>query len=212
VRLQRPEGRFFIAEVSGAVMQRHQHALSLAVAMALWAGAANAGSPELEDTAGLPSQDAGRATWIPVDARSHVTGAISPAAVLFGVAQERGRSRQASLRVFCFEGVTTVHMDADGLHPGPWAVAVRVSLDGGRFVADPWQPGADGGSLELSGERAVAFVSNLYGRTELRLAVVRPLSVPFLFTFAVSGAELGLRPMAERCQWSAGPALSDAGH
>ena len=192
-------------------MQRHQHALSLAVAMALWAGAANAGPPELEDAAGLPSLDAGRATSIPVEARNHVTGASGPAAVLLGVAHERGRSRQASLRVLCFEGVTTVHMDADGLRPGPWAVAVRVSLDGGRFVAGSWQPSADGGSLELSGDRAIAFVSDLYGRAELRLAVVRPLSVPFLFTFAVSGAEPGLRPMAERCQWSAGPALSDAG-
>lgn len=192
-------------------MQRHQHALSLAVVLALWAGAANAGPPELENAAGLPSLDAGRATWIPVDARNHVTGASGPAAVLFGVAQERGRSRQASLRVVCFEGVTTVHMDADGLRPGPWAVAVRVSLDGGRFVAGSWQPSADGGSLELSGDRAVAFVSDLYGRAELRLAVVRPLSVPFLLTFVVSGAEPGLHPMAERCQWSAGPALSDAG-
>jgi hypothetical protein len=192
-------------------MQRHQHALSLALTMALWAGAANAGPPELEDAAGLPSLDAGRATWIPVEARNHVTGASGPAAVLLGVAQERGRSRQASLRVLCFEGVTTVHMDADGLRPGPWVVAVRVSLDGGGFVAGSWQPSADGGSLELSGDRAIAFVSDLYGRAELRLAVVRPLSVPFLFKFAVSGAELGLHPMAERCQWSAGPALSDAG-
>jgi hypothetical protein len=211
VRLQRPEGRFFIAEVSGAVMQQHQRALSLALALALWAGAATAGSPEPEYADGLPSLDTGRATWIPVNARNHITGASGPAAVRFGVAQERGLSRQASLRVLCFEGVTTVHMDADGLRPGPWAAAVRVSLDGGRFVAGSWQPSADGGSLELSGDRAIAFVSDLYGRAELRLAVVRPLSVPFLFKFAVSGAEAGLRPMAERCQWSAGPALSDAG-
>lgn len=179
--------------------------------MALWAGAANAGPSELENEAGLPSLDAGRATWIPVDARNHVTGANGLAAVLFGVAQDRGRSRQASLRAVCFDGVTTVHMDADGLRPGPWAVAVRVSLDGGRFVAGSWQASADGSSLELSGDRAIAFVSDLYGKAELRLAVVRPLSVPFLFKFAVSGAEPGLRPMAERCQWSAGPAISDAG-
>jgi hypothetical protein len=181
------------------------------VALAVWAGAVNAGPPELEDAAGLPSLDAGRATWILVEARNHVTGASGPAAVLLGVAHERGRSRQASLRVLCFEGVTTVHMDADGLRPGPWAVTVRVSLDNGRFVARSWQPSSDGGSLELSGDRAIAFMSDLYGRAELRLAVVRPLSVPFLFLFTVSGAESGLRPMAERCNWSAGPSLSDAG-
>ena len=191
-------------------MQRH-HSLSLAVAMALWAGAANAGPPEREDAVGLSSFDAGRATWIPVDARDHVAGASGPAAVLLGVAQERGRSRKASLSVHCFEGVTTVHIVADGLRPGPWAVAARISLDGGRFVAGSWQPSADGGSLELSGDPAIAFMRDLYGKAELRLAVVRPLSVPFLFTFAVSGAEPGLRPLAERCHWSAGPALSAAG-
>jgi len=191
-------------------MQRHQHTLSLVASLALWAGAATAGPPELENE-GLPSLDAGRARWIAVDARNHVTGAKGPAAVLFGVAQERGHRRPASVRVDCLDGVTTVHIDGDGLRLGPWAVAVRVSLDGGRFVAGSWQPSADGSGLELSGDRAIAFASDLYGKAELRLAVVRPLSVPFLFTFAVGGAEPGLRPLAERCRWSAGPAISDAG-
>jgi hypothetical protein len=209
--MQRPEGRFFVAEVSGAVMRPHQHALSFAAALALWAGAANAGLPEPDHAADLPSPDDGRASWIPVEARNHVTGANSPAAVLFGIAQERGRHRAASLRVDCFDGVTTVHMDADGLSLPPWAVAVRISLDRGHYVAGSWQASADGGSLTLSGERAIAFMGDLYGKAELRLAVVRPLSVPFLFTFAVDGAEPGLRPLAERCQWSAGPAISDAG-
>jgi hypothetical protein len=181
-------------------MKRHQ-ALFFAVALALSAGAAS--TP--------PSRAADRARWIPVEARNHETGASGPAAVLFGRAHERGRSRPASLRVECFDGVTAVHMDADGLRLGPWAVAVRLSLDGGRFVADSWQPSADGTGLTLSGERAVAFASELYGKAELRLAVVRPLSVPFLFTFAVAGAEPGLRPLADRCHWSAGPAISDAG-
>lgn len=192
-------------------MQRHRLALSLAAASALWAGAAYAELPDPEDALRLPSLDAGRATWIHVDARNHDTGVSGPAAVLFGVARERGSSRQASLRVLCFEGLTSVHVDADGLRPGAWAAAVRVSLDGGRFAAGAWQLSADGGRLELAGSPAVASMSDLYGRTELRLSVVRPLSVPLLFTFAVKGAEPGLRPVAERCQWSAGPALSNAG-
>ena len=182
-------------------MKRHQ-ALSSAIALALSAGAA---------TAAPPSFAADRASWIPVEARNHATGASGPAAVLYGVAHERGRHRPASLRVECFDGVTAVHIDADGLSIGPWAVAARLSLDGGRFVAASWQPSADGTGLTLSGERAVAFASELYGKAELRLAVVRPLSVPFLFTFTVTGAEPGLRPMADRCHWSAGPAISDAG-
>lgn len=194
-------------------MKSYRRVLSLAVAgaLALWAGAANADPSEQEDAVRLPSLDLARATWIQVDARNHVTGTSSPAAVLFGVAQERGRSRQASLRAHCFEGVTTFVVDADGLRPGAWAVAVRVSLDGSRFDIGSWQPSADGGSLELSRDRAVAFAGDLYGKAELRLAVARPLSVPLLFTFVVSGAEPGLRPMAERCHWSIGPALSDAG-
>ena len=189
-------------------MERHHKALSFAVALALWAGPAHAGS---EDDAGLPSLDPGRATWIAVEARNHVTGVATPAAVLFGVARERGRPRWASLRVDCFDRVTTVRMDTDGLSVGPWSVAVKLSLDGGRFVAGSWRASADGSGLELSGDRAVAFVSDLYGKAELRLALVRPLSVPFLLTFAVAGAEPGLHALAERCRWSAGPALSDAG-
>lgn len=211
-------------------MRRHQ-ALSLAVALALWPGVAKAAPPDLfpeplpsllpddEHAHGLPSSDAGhdsgrdaeRASWIPVEARNHATGASGPAAVLFGVAHERGRHRPASLRVECFDGATAVHVDADGLRPGPWVVAVRVSLDRGRFAADLWRPGPDGSGVALTGDRAVAFASELYGKSELRLAVVRPLSAPFLLTFAVDGAEAGLRPLADRCHWSAGPAISDAG-
>ena len=192
-------------------MQPHQLALSFVAASALWAGAARAELPDPENAPRLPSLDASRATWIQVDARNHDTGVSGPAAVLFGVAQERGSSRQASLRVLCFDGLTSVHVDADRLRPGAWAVVVRVSLDGGRFAAGSWQLSADGSRLELSGNHAVASMSDLYGRAELRLAVVRPLSVPLLFTFAVNGAEPGLRAVAERCQWSAGPALSNAG-
>lgn len=195
-------------------MRRHQ-ASSLAVALAVWAGAANASPPDLLPENGYapgpPSPAVGRVSWIPVEARNHATGASGPAAVLYGLANERGRTRPASLRVECFDGVTAVHIDADGLRLGPWAVAVRLSLDGGRFVAASWQPSADGTGLALSGERAVQFASELYGKAELRLAVVRPLSVPFLFTFPVAGAEPGLSPLADRCHWSAGPAISDAG-
>jgi hypothetical protein len=201
-------GPLFYSPKSGVVMRRYQ-ALSFAVALAVWAGAANATPPDLlpdnEHEPGLP------VTWIPVEARNHATGASGPAAVLYGAAHERGRTRPASLRVECFDGVTAVHMDADGLRLGPWAVAVTLSLDGGRFVAATWQPSADGTGLVLTGERAVAFASELYGKAELRLAVVRPLSVPFLFTFTVAGAEAGLGPLADRCHWSAGPAISDAG-
>lgn len=180
------------------------HALSIAAALAVWAGAAHATPPEAEEA---PA----RATWIPVEARNHATGASGPAAVLFGIARERGHSRAASLRVECFDGVTAVYVDADGLRLGPWTVAVRYSLDSGRFVAVSWQPSADQTGIALTGERAAQFASELHGKTELRLAVVRPLSVPFVFTFVVSGAELGLSPLADRCRWAAGPAISDAG-
>ena len=189
-------------------MQRHQQMFSVAVALAVWASVANAAPP---DPDGHIAEAPAPVTWQLVETRNHANGAGGASAVLFGIAQERGRSRSASLRIDCVDGLTTVRLDAVGLSPGPFAVAVRYSLDGGRFVARSWPASADQSGLELSGDRAVAFLSELYGRTELRLAVVRPLSVPFLFTFAVSGAEQSLRPLAERCQWSAGPSLSDAG-
>jgi len=191
-------------------MKRHP-ALSAAAVLALWAAAVNATPPDSPPENGPDLPYAHGASWIPVEARNHATGAAGPAAVLFGIAHERGRYRPASLRVECFDGVTAVHMDADGLRLGPWAVAVRLSLDGGGFVAGAWQASGDGTGLVLTGERAVQFAGELYGKAELRLAVVRPLSVPFLFTFVVAGAEPGLRPLADRCHWSAGPAISDAG-
>jgi hypothetical protein len=107
--------------------------------------------------------------------------------------------------------MTTVHVDTAGLSPGPFAAGVTYSLDGGPFVAAAWQASADGSGLELSADRAIQFLTGLYGKTELRFAVVRPLSVPFLLTFAVVGAEQSLHTMADRCQWSVGPATSAAG-
>lgn len=194
-------------------MQRHQQIISAAIAALLWAGWANAAPPPEPD---IDIADAGNerpapAIWIPVEARNHASDAHGLAAVVLGVARERGMSRLASLRVDCFDGSTTVRLDADGFSPGPWAVEVRHSLDGGRFVTGSWRPSADRSSLELSAAPAIQFVSELYGKTELRIAVLRPLSVPFLLTFAVAGAEPALSRLADRCHWSIGPAISDAG-
>ena len=180
-----------------AIMQRYRQIVSAAAAVLAWVAPANAAPPEpdgeIAGEAGAPAS----ASWILIDARDHARGASGAAAVLFGVAQERGRSRQASLRVACFDGVTTVNIDTAALRPGASAVAVMYSLDGGPFRPAAWQAGADGNGLDLSAERAIAFVAELYGKAELRLAL--------------SGAEQSLGSMAERCQWSAAPAISEAG-
>jgi hypothetical protein len=199
-------------------MQRLHRTISATALAALlaWAVPAHALPPEPEgEPASAGSEGPGvpaRSTWLLIEARDHAKGTSGAAAVLFGVAEERGRQRQASLRVDCFEGRTVLHVDTVGLGVGPSAAAVAVaySLDGGRFVSASWQASADGSGLKLSGDRAIAFLGELYGKAELRLAVVRPLSVPFLFTFAVGGAEQALGTMSERCHWSAAPAISEA--
>jgi hypothetical protein len=206
--------------ISGAVMQRLQRSISATALAALlaWALPARALPPEPESepvSAGSEAADVpAGATWLLIEARDHAKGTSGAAAVLFGVAEERGRQRQASLRVDCFEGRTVLHVDTVGLGLAPsaagMAVAVAYSLDGGRFVSASWQASADGSGLKLSGERAIAFLGELNGKAELRIALVRPLSVPFLFTFAVGGAEQALGTLAERCHWPAAPAISEA--
>ena len=201
-------------------MQRLQRIVSATAVASLlaWAVPAGAAPPEPEDEPASAGSEAigvpAGATWLLVEARDHARGTSGAAAVLFGVAQERGRQRQASLRVDCFEGRTTLHVDTVGLglaqSVAGVAVAVAYSLDGGRFVSASWQASADGSGLELSGDRAVAFLGELHSKAELRLAMVRPLSVPFLFTFMVGGAEQALGTMADRCHWSAAPAISEA--
>ena len=194
-------------------LQRIVSATAVAALLA-WAVPAGAAPTEPEDEPASAGSEAtgvpAGATWLLIEARDHARGTSGAAAVLFGVAQERGRQRQASLRVDCFEGRTTLHVDTVGLSLGLSSVAVTYSLDGGRFVSASWQASADGSGLELSGDRAVAFLGELHGKAALRLALVRPLSVPFLFTFAVGGAEQALGTMADRCHWSAAPAISEA--
>jgi hypothetical protein len=196
-------------------MQHLQQVVSAAAALLVWAGPVGAALPEPEDeragAAGEAADAPAPATWLLIDARNHADETRGLVALLFGAAQERGRSRPANLRVDCVEGLTTLHVETAGLHAGPFAVTVTYSLDSGPFVAGAWQASADGSGLELSADRAIRFLTGLYGKRELRLAVVRPLSVPFLLTFAVAGAEQSLHTMADRCQWSTGPATSDAG-
>lgn len=187
-------------------MQHHQRIASVFAAALVWLAPTSAAPMDLEDE----RVEAGRAaaTWVLIDARNHVHGTNGLVAVVFGVAQERGRSRPASLRVDCFDGVTTVHVDTAGLGTGSPAMAVRHSLDGGRYLSASWHASVEGSGLELSADRAIAFLIELYGRNELRLAVVRPLSVPFLIRFAIGGTEHSLRTLADRCHWSAGPSVS----
>ena len=196
-------------------MQHLKQIVSAAVALLVWVVPASATLPEpndeIADVIGETTDVPAAARWLVIEARDHAGGTSGPAAVLFGLAQERGRSRPASLRADCFDGRTALHVDTEGLRLGAAAVAVTVSLDGGPFVPATWQASAGRDGLELSADRAVAFLTGLYDKNELRLALVRPLSVPFLLTFAVGGAERGLGTIAERCQWSGGPAISDAG-
>jgi hypothetical protein len=195
-------------------MQRHRQIVSAAAAVLAWVAPAYALPPDPDDEYRRANVAVGsvpaEATWILVDARNHASGVSGAAAVLLGVARERGRSRPASLRVECFGNVTAVHVDAAALQLGR-AATVLHSVDGGPFRPASWEAGADGSGLSLSADRAIAFLAELYGKGELRLAVVRPLSVPFVLTFAVAGAEQNLGAIAERCQWSAAPALSEAG-
>ena len=195
-------------------MQRHQHIASAAAALVVWALPASAEPPGLDSEIASVWSDAPSVPapprWFLIEARNHARGISGPVALLFGVARERGRSREAILRVDCFEGRTTLQIDTMGLSPGAPVVPLRYSLDGGPFVSAVWQASADGSGLELSGDRAIAFLKGLYGKSELRLALVRPLSVPFLFTFPVGGAEAILGTLADHCHWSAMPAVSDA--
>ena len=201
-------------------MQRHPHIAS-AAALLIWALPAGAWAMPVGDQPPGPANEIasvpGEAphapappTWFLVEARNHASGTSGPVALLFGVAQERGRGREAILRVDCFEGRTTLQIDTMGLSLGAPVVPLRYSLDGGPFVSAVWQASADGSGLELSGDRAIAFLKGLYGKSELRLALVRPLSVPCLFTFPVGGAEAILGTLAGHCHWSATPPVSDA--
>ena len=176
-------------------MKRLLPILSVAALLALSA-AAHAAPPEAPGN------------WVVVDARNHANGARFPVAMVRGVAEERGQSRPASLRVDGREGRTIVRVDTDGLAFGRAALEVRQSLDGGRFVAGAWRADADGSVLALSGDEAIAFLAELCGKSELRLAAVRPLSVPFVLTFRISGVERALRPLADRYRWSGGPPVS----
>ncbi len=196
-------------------MKHLEQMVSAAAAVFVWVVPANAAPPEPNDeianVIGEAPEVPAAARWLVIEARDHASGASGPAVVLFGLAQERGRSRPASLRVDCFDGRTVLHVDTEGLRLGAAAVAVTVSLDGGPFVPATWQASAGRDGLELSAERAIAFLTGLYGKNAIRVALVRPLSVPFVLSFAVGGAEQGLGTIAERCQWSGGPAISDAG-
>jgi len=187
---------------------RHHRQIAYAAAMLAWTVQANAMPPEQDREVVTANGDP---RWIVVDARNHVSGATGAVAVLFGTAQERGRSRPAILRVDCFDKVTTLHVDTAALRLGAAEVMVTHSVDGGPFRYVAWQASAEGNGIDLPADRAVPFLAGLYDKVVLRLAIVRPLSVPFLLTFTVEGAEQGLSIIADRCQWAAAPAISEVG-
>ncbi len=191
-------------------MTHHRHFVFAALALLAWTIPAKGAAPDPDGelaVANLPV-----ATWVAVEARNHADGSTGAAAVLLGTARERGLVWQAVLHAGSFGRVTTVQIDSAALtqRAGTTNVAVTVSLDGGPFQPGAWRVGANGKGLELTGAPAIAFLTGLYGRQELRLAVVRPLSVPFVLTFGVGGAEHGLALLAERGGWAAAPALSEA--
>jgi hypothetical protein len=194
-------------------MQHHRHpflatlaAFALAIPPAI---PANAAAPDPDGEVAVATLPV--ATWIAVEAHTK-DGATGAAAILVGIAREREPSWQAVLRADCFDRATTVRIESPALalRPGAGNVAVTARLDGGPFRPAPWRVSPDGKSLELTGNAAVAFLTGLYGKRELQLAIVRPMSVPFVLTFTVADAENGLALVAKRGGWGAAPALSEA--
>ena len=192
-----------------------QIVVSAAAAVFVWVVPANAAPPEPNDDIANVIDEApevpAAARWLLIEARDHARGASSPVALLFGRPRKEGANGRPACASIASRAGRSCMSTRWGSASASASVAVAYSLDGGRFVSASWQASADGGGLKLSGDRAVAFLGELYGKAELRLALVRPLSVPFLFTFAVGGAEQGLGTIADRCHWSAAPAISEAG-
>src|SRR5260370_32020142 len=148
-------------------MQYHRHIASAAVATAVallaWTAPASAAPPDPDDE--LAPATPPVATWIVVETRNHATGAIGSAAVLLGLAHERGLSRQAILYAVSLGRTTTARIESPALalYPGATNVVVSASLDGGPFGPGAWRVSADGKSLELADDAAVAFLTGLYG-------------------------------------------------
>src|SRR5262245_3370047 len=140
-------------------MKHDQQFLSVIAAALVWLGPANAAPPDSDDEGRDALNQAheitAAPTWFAVDVHRHADASGSAAASRFVLARERGRSQPARLRVDCFDGRTAVHIDTVGLGLGASAVAVKYSLDGGRFVSMSWQASADRSSLELSADRAI---------------------------------------------------------
>jgi len=151
-------------------MQYHRHIVSAALALIAWTIPANAAAPERTARSPsplCPSRPGSRSR------HATTTGATGSAAILLGVARERGLGWQTVLRATNFGRATTVRIDSPALalHSDATNVAVSASLDGGPFRAVP------GGSAPTArpradDEAAVAFLTGLYGKRELRLAVV----------------------------------------
>ena len=110
----------------------------------------------------------------------------------------------ASLRVYCFEA------DKPASTPGPRlgssAVAVTFGLDNGPFARR--LTSADGGASALA-DRAIAFVTELAGKTGAGThAIAQPLfTVPR--TFAVGG---GQKPRHDGGRYSRRPGNEQVGH
>src|SRR5262245_44121788 len=100
-------------------MKHDQQFLSVIAAALVWLGPANAAPPDSDDEGRDARNQAheipAAPTWFAVEAHRHADDIGSPAAILFGVARERGRSQPARLRVDCFDGRTAVHIDTVGL-------------------------------------------------------------------------------------------------
>ena len=106
-------------------MRYHRHIASAALALLAWTIPANAAAPEPDGELAVATLPV--ATWIVVETRNQATGETGAAAILLGVARERGVGWQAVLRAASFGRPTTVRIDSPALALRPGATKDRKS-------------------------------------------------------------------------------------
>ena len=142
------------------------------------------------------------AGWQVAVSHEHVSGKGGLTASLEGIVREKGVERPATIGVTCRDNSTTFVIYVPDSHFGREALSVEYATDNGPVRRATWVAGRDATAVGLWYGQGIPFLTEIYGKHELRVTVQRSFAASLDFTFALSDTEARLKPLADACHWS----------
>ena len=151
--------------------------------------------------AGLASPNAWADDWRAHAVTDHLRSNVGIGTTSVGEIEDGFGKLAAELTVSCVGNTTTVEVDTKIAYFRGYDVQVEYALNGGSGQRALWNVCAGGNCAGLWDNSGIPFLKSLFGKSVLRVNLLRRAGATIVATFPIAGAKEAFGPLGKSCGW-----------